>query len=297
MIRGRISVHPQGCDPNGFAHLRSCNCRLAVFDFLDFKGQGHPKVSNQQKKNAQIILILGALGLWSASTYAQSSDEKGLEISLSPYLWGTSIEGTSTIGSLPPLDIDASFSDLLSNLNIAFSMHTEFRKDDWVFVIDPTFLSLELELGLPPELPPEAVLEMEVDIWLVELWAGYRFTEKWEVIGGLRYQDQKIDVEGLPNPPFPENIGVSADWTDWFLGARFRTDLNPKWFLVWRGDVTVAGDSDTNWNTSIFFNRRIKDTMALTLGYRYFVDDFNDVGTYRWDVTQQGPVIGYTWVF
>jgi hypothetical protein len=37
--------------------------------------------------------------------------------------------------------------------------------------------------------------------------------------------------------------------------------------------------------------------MALDLGYRYFQDDYNKQGVYRWDVTQQGPIVGYTWVF
>ncbi|MGA0336597.1 MAG: hypothetical protein ACO3LD_10120, partial [Luminiphilus sp.] len=67
----------------------------------------------------------------------------------------------------------------------------------------------------------------------------------------------------------------------------------------WRGDVVIAGDSDTSWNTSIFFNRRMgeKGNKALNLGYRYFVDDFVESGVYGWDVTQNGPVIGFTWEF
>ena len=71
------------------------------------------------RKYSRNILILGALGLWSASTFAQDSDGTDLEISLTPYLWGTAIDGTSTVGSPPPLEIDATFSDLLSNLNMA----------------------------------------------------------------------------------------------------------------------------------------------------------------------------------
>jgi len=239
----------------------------------------------------RIIFILAALGGWSSAAVAQNSGDSGREIVLTPYLWGTSISGTSTIGNLPPLDIDASFSDILSNLNFAASLHTEFRFDDWVFVIDPTYISLEMNA----ELPPGGTLDMEVDIWLVELWAGYRLNDNWEAIGGLRYQDQDISVNTTALPIIIP--GVSADWTDWFVGARFTTDLNNKWFMVWRGDVAVAGDSDTSWNTSIFFNRRFGENKALNLGYRYFVDDFDDTGVYHWDVTQDGPVLGFTWVF
>jgi len=27
------------------------------------------------------------------------------------------------------------------------------------------------------------------------------------------------------------------------------------------------------------------------------VDDYNNEGTYGWDVTQDGPVVGFSWVF
>ncbi len=247
----------------------------------------------------KFILPLFALCMISTAATAQSSSGRDTKIVFAPYLWGTSISGTSTIGTLPPLDIDASFSDLFSNLNFAASVHTEFWVGDWIFVIDPTYLSLEMDIGLPPALPEDTSLSMDVDIWLVEAWAGYRLTENWEAIGGARYQSQDISVNGLPNPPFPDNIGISENWTDWFIGARFRTDLGDKWFMMLRGDVVVAGDSDTSWNALLFFNRRVgkKGNKALILGYRYLVDDFNDTGIYRWDVTQDGPVLGFSWVF
>jgi hypothetical protein len=254
---------------------------------------------SRKNRRFKSILAVVALCITSASASAQTAWDKDNKIVLAPYLWGSSISGTSTVGVLPPLDIDASFSDLFANLNFAASVHTEFWVGDWIFVIDPTYLSLEMDIGLPPPLPQDTSLNMEVDIWLVEAWVGYRLTEKWEAIGGARYQNQDISVNGLPNPPFPDDIGVSENWTDWFVGARFRTDLGEKWFMVLRGDVVVAGDSDTGWNASVFFNRHMgkKGNKALNLGYRYLVVDYNNAGTYRWDVTQDGPVLGFTWVF
>lgn len=245
------------------------------------------------------VVILLALGLWSTSSLAQSGGDDRYVL-FAPYLWGTSIEGTSTVGALPPLEIDASFSDLLSNLNFALSLHTEFVSNNWIFTIDPTYLSLEMDVELPSSIPAPSgtALKNEVEVWLVEGWVGYRITEKWDAIGGVRYQSQDITLSGLPSPPLPvSSAGISESWSDWFVGARFKTDLGAKWILAMRADVTFAGDSDTSWNAEVYFNRRFGESMALNLGYRYFVDDYNNPNVYHWDVTQQGPVVGYTWVF
>jgi hypothetical protein len=249
------------------------------------------------RKYLRVVLRAVTIIALSTAASAQSFDKDANEIILAPYLWGTAISGTSTVGALPPLDVDASFGDILDNLNFAMSLHTEFKRGPWVFVIDPTYISLEMEAAPPIE--GVGAGTMDIEIWIVELWAGYQFHDNWEVIGGARYQDQAISVSGLPDPPFSPPIGVSDDWTDWFAGLRFNRNLGDKWLMIWRGDVAVAGDSDTSWNTSIFFNRRVgqKGNKTVVLGYRYFVDDYNNDGVYAWDVTENGPVVGFSWAF
>lgn len=246
-------------------------------------------------RNVGLILVLGLL---STSALAQDAGDNDRKIILAPYLWATSISGTSTVPPLPQLDIDASFSDILDNANFAMSLHTEFWFDKWGFVVDPTYIDLEMDLVLPPGTPvPLSPPTVDVDIWIVELWAGYRVNENWDLIGGARYQDQDIAMSGLPAPPLQvSSISAGDDWTDWFLGARFKSDIGEKWLFAIRGDVTIAGDSDSGYNVQMFFNRRIGNSMALNLGYRYMDNDFSS-SSYGWDATQDGPVIGYTWTF
>ena len=198
-----------------------------------------------------------------------------------PYLWGTAIDGDNP-------DIDASFSDILDAANFALSLHTEYRTDELSFVFDPTYLDLEVEGPLGGDI--------DVEIWLVEAWAGILVTENLEAIGGVRYQDQEVDPKNLP-------IKSGDDWTDWFLGARWISQLSDNWELVIRGDAVVAGDSDSATNLLVFFNRRLGENknMMLNLGYRYFDSDFDNdesgLDAYAWEVVQDGPVIGYTWLF
>ncbi len=175
------------------------------------------------------------------------------------------------------------------------SLHTEYHKGPWRFVLDPMYISLEADIE--PLIPDASGATMDITMWLVEAWAGYAFTENWEVLGGVRYQDQDMKLSGLPNPPFPSSARSSDNWSDWFAGLRFNAALGDKWVVTWRGDIAFAGDSDSSYNMEIFFNRRIGETKALNIGYRILEDDYINEGVYGWDMVQQGPVIGYTWTF
>jgi hypothetical protein len=65
------------------------------------------------------------------------------------------------------------------------------------------------------------------------------------------------------------------------------TDISEKWFVAARLDAVVSDDSSSSTNAAVTFNRR----------YKYFVDDYDNLPTYAWDITQDGPIVGFTWVF
>ncbi len=236
------------------------------------------------------------LVVWATPGLAQQ-DSDGWTVRFAPYLWGLALEGTSAIGPLPPSEIDASFSDILDNANYALSIHTEFEKGPWTFVIDPTVMSLSMDVT--QNMPP-VTGTMDIDMWFVEAWAAYEIAPKWELLGGVRWQSQEIAAAIMlgPDPlPFPD---IDVDWTDVFVGARFSSDLGSRWFLTARVDAVAAGDSDSSLNASAFFNRRIGQSMTLNLGYRYYTDEYQEgsgTSLYDWDMDMSGPVIGYTWEF
>ena len=256
-------------------------------------------MKNRQYATCRLILTAIALASFCLSANAQTTGGDNKEIVFTPYLWGTSLNGTSGFGVLPPLDIDASFSDIFANLNFAASLHTEFRNGPWVLTIDPMYVSIEAEVT--PEgitLPGGSGPKLGVDMWFVEAWGGYRFNDHWEFITGARWQSQDLSISGLPSPPLPiDSLDISDDWTDFFGGFRFSNDINEKWFVSVRADIVFAGDSDDSINASVMFNRRFGPKMSLNMGYRYFEDNYDNLPTYAWDMTQEGPVVGYTWVF
>jgi len=249
------------------------------------------------------VLASALFATANAGVIRDDKSDTDWEIILTPYLWGVSMKGDSGPGGTIP--VDASLGDILDALNLALSLHTEFHRGRWAFVIDPTYLDLELDLDIPT---PGNKPNVRVKTWLVEAWGAYKVTNNVEFLAGARYQDQDIKIKsGLDayQPPLPgllpDSIDAGEKWVDYFAGLRLNYPLGEKWIFTGRGDIAFAGDSDSAYNVQVFFNRRFGKTMALDLGYRYFVNDFDNgkpgLDNYVWDVKLSGPVIGYTWAF
>ena len=249
-----------------------------------------------------VVLMLGySFTAFAGGVLRDDKTEDDWEILVTPFLFATSLEGSSTVGSTVgtlTLDIDAPFSDLADNLDMAFSLHTEFHRGKWAFVIDPTYL--ELSADIETEFV-NTKLEMEIKLWLIESWAAYKINSNWEVIGGARWQSQELSISSLRSPTLrtlpTAKLDVKDNWLNWIAGVRFSYPLNEKWGIVGRADVAFAGDSDSSYNLQLFFNRKFGTNKALILGYRYFEDDYDNTPKYGWDMLQEGPMIGYTWSF
>jgi len=119
--------------------------------------------SNRLSGITAATLLTLVIAAWSASASAQSTSGEDTQWVITPYLWGTSLYGTAVIGVLPPAEIDASFGDILSNLNGALALHTEYHNGRWAFVLDPMYVSLEADVGLgliPALTPPKLAVDI-----------------------------------------------------------------------------------------------------------------------------------------
>jgi opacity protein-like surface antigen len=113
------------------------------------------------------------------------------------------------------------------------------------------------------------------------------------LLAGARYWYIKA---GVAVPPVLD-IQSTSSFVDPIVGVRWHYDIAPRWSVLAYGDVGGFGiGSDTTWQMMGAVNYQVKDTMYLSLGYRYLSVDYRHNGK-RLDFQQQGAMIGATFQF
>ena len=123
---------------------------------------------------AAVVVVLAAQPLW-AQTSAYAADDDQWHFAIAPYFWASGVEGTVSFLGLPEQSVEASFSDVLDNLDFGLLGHFEARKGRWGFGTDLVYLNLGASvLGDQPIL---GRLDLEADVrqFIGEGFAFYRF--------------------------------------------------------------------------------------------------------------------------
>lgn len=240
-----------------------------------------------------LTLMVTAASLSPGVASAQQGSDSFFRVT--PYLWMLGLDGTTAVLG-QDTDVDASFSDILDVLNIALSVNMEWNtRSNWFFVLDPMWSDLEMDYSTPGPAPVEG--KVEIELIIADALIGYELENEFGIYAGARYYDQDITI--IPDT-LPTTISLGDDWTDFILGARFRTPVGEKWSLAGRLDGAVAGDSDSAWYLQGAFMRHFGETMHLDLGWRYYDVDYasgTGVSVFKWDVAHSGPVVGFSWQF
>lgn len=241
---------------------------------------------------------------------ASAAEEDGWEFSVAPlYLWAKNIEGSAAIGGKEaPLDLD--FKDeILDNLDSAFAIHFEARKDNLTLYAEYNYAKLDpttvTSFG-PVEI--SADIEFEDTMW--EAGATWMFAQHgdstWELLGAIRYAEHDIEIEttrsGGPGilPPL-DKITAGDDWWQGVAGLRYVFHATDRWSWRLRGDYGY-GDSDNSSLQAIgLLDYRFRDWGSFFAGYRYLDTDFDNgrdsANGYAFDGNQQGPVLGLNFYF
>jgi hypothetical protein len=243
----------------------------------------------------------------------QQSLADDLEWTIAPYFWASDVAMDMAINGDPVIGVDASFSDILDKLDMAFMAHIELGTGTFGAFFDGIYISLAddrvVNLGPGGPILGDLLVDVSLKLNIYELGGYYRMgsgevgSSAFDIIGGGRLIDvtQTLDIV-LPGPgATPVNKIIDASETDIFLGARLSGKFTEKWHYKLRADYAAGGTEGTiNGLAAVGYTFGQTGLFSLDLGYRYMNIELKneDVdGTIETEITMSGPLLGFIFNF
>ena len=233
--------------------------------------------------------------------------------SLTPYVWATSLNGSTTVKGRTT-DIDASFFDILDHTQFPKGLFQlaafgEARYGRFGLLADLAYMKLGLGAGITRSRGVDALnatvgasAGLTVEMFIAELAAAYEIarwsgisspgsTTALDLYAGGRVWWQRADAElaisgtlnfldltRTANGTFSAEADVS--WVDPVVGARLRHQFSPAWNLVLSGDVGGFGaGSKFSWQAiaalDYEFSRSKSVAWSGMLGYKALSVDYS----------------------
>ena len=139
---------------------------------------------------------------------------------IAPYFWMPGVQGDVGVANLPPVSVDASFSDLLENLDLALLARFQARKNRFGFAADLVWMNLGAQAV------DTQVVDLTVDFrqLVVEGIGFYRLASggradnpaHLDVLAGVRYLTVRTRLKGETRAA-RRTTRPSRTWTGWTL--------------------------------------------------------------------------------
>lgn len=231
------------------------------------------------------VAIAGVITLLAGVAPANAQDEGG-DYEFAFYLWGSHLDGSVGVGPVEA-SADASFSDILENLEFAFMAALRGDHGRWAWVLDAQIVELANSETLG--------VEVESDMTILELDLAYELRDGFEVLAGARY----VDVEGrlaLLLPAGTTRAAGGDSWTDPVIGARFARPLGRNWRFTGRADIGGFGvGSDFSWGLLLSGEYQATERLKWGIGYRVLDIDYDTgrgINRFVYDTRQAGLITG-----
>ncbi len=266
-------------------------CPLEILLALSLSTAGGP---------SGVAPILDASTPAGIATATQAQHERHWTIA--PYLWMYGLDGeVGVLGQTS--EVDASFDDIVENLDFALQGHVEYWHGTVGYFFDGQYGELSSDGSAGP-----IGLEVKSEITIIELGVATRVVDrpldpdggrrlKVDGLVGTRYYDLDLQVD--PDPPVFATTEDGEAWLDAFFGARCEWDFARKFSLSARGDIGgfgLGGSSDLAWQAQALVGWRLSKVTTIAAGYRVLDVDY-DNGGFLFDTTLSGPLLGVVFQF
>jgi opacity protein-like surface antigen len=229
------------------------------------------------------------------------------EFTMAMYLWGAGLEGSIT-GDGVSADVDASFSDILDNLNVGAMFAAGARWGRFVGLFDGMWLALEtdettgsIRVNRVITLGP-AEIDAKLSQGMADLKVGYRLIEPeparpiaFDLLAGARYWYLRNEISADFAVLADRSVDESTDWLDPIVGARVSVALTPALGITLMGDFGgfgVGSASDNTWQLMGLLSYQFSDTWSARVGYRAL-----EIERGLADVQMRGPIAGVVYHF
>jgi hypothetical protein len=212
-----------------------------------------------------------------------------------PYLWGAGLEGdVATLPPAPPAHVDASFSDILENLDIAFMGVAEIRKGRVAFLADLLYMKLSADAATPG--PFFSGADADVKSFIGTFEGSYRAVAAeqghLDLLAGVRVWSVSTELSLGAGLLAAREREDSETWVDPVIGAQGRLNMGSGFYLTAMGNVGGFGAaSDITWDVFGGLGYQASDWFAPVIGYRHLAVDY-EKGDFLYDVEMSGPLVG-----
>lgn len=240
-----------------------------------------------------------------APAQSEFQDQQRWRVIFSPYVWGASLTGNAGLMGRST-SVDVPFKDILNNLDMSFMGNIEITNGTYGAYFDGQYTKTSQK---------EDVLDRQLglDITSTTLTGGVFYRIYQHDLDGLTYYGRQrvfaieptagirwTQIKAKLNvDPFTESR--QANWTDPFIGTRVLYDIGERWNISAEADIGGFGaGTKLSANGQIYLGYRTRVFNLPTIwrvGYRALYQDYRDEDSrekFKYDVTQHGPVVGWS---
>lgn len=216
------------------------------------------------------------------------------DFEITPYLWATAQHG-ETGNAFIEADFDASFSDILNNLDMALLVDFEAQNDHWGIKADTVYMNVaadgDVQLSnIGPGI--EAALDIKETVFSGTVF--FKPTAPLQLHLGARYVDlnNRLDLQSRGPIGVTNKITLGDSWSEAIVGAKYTLPISNNLNLVGYGDIGGwSGQSDGMYQLAISLEYQITDLLNIKGGYRILDVDYN-TRDFVFDAKTEGLAIG-----
>jgi hypothetical protein len=211
---------------------------------------------------------------------------------ISPYFMGAAMSGTTAVAG-QEMQVDLSASDIFENLKFGMMGTALARKGKWGLGFDGMWASLGATT------PADPAFTVDGDQGQFGFYGVRQLADVADLTVGLRWNiiSNALGREGAPRPLASDTV----QWLDPLVGLNLHLPAGRRLRASLYAEIGGFGlGSDLAWQLCPTIGVQASRRLGVDVGWRWLAADYESgsgPSAFKWDVIQQGPVLGLAFAF